>query len=183
MFSGTKVRGLRRAKGLTLQKLSKKTGLPWLHIQAYETGRRNNPTALTLEKLASALNVSIDDFFEYDHEGQRPLEIVLERIEELAKKRKLNLPKDIYPLYLFQEVLGIVDNAVFTDILLALAKGRVIELIPVFPCDIKEGMKVYQVPGLGDKKHYSFTIVDRPIPEPEQRSAAKARRRTRKGGR
>jgi hypothetical protein len=39
---------------------------------------------------------------------------------------------------------------------LALARGRVIELIQIHPADIKESMRVYQVLELGNKKYYSF---------------------------
>ena len=160
MFSGKKLREIRKSKGLTLKKLAEKADLNWQQIQALETGIRTGLTAITLRKIALALDVSMDEFFDNEYPGRpRPLKPVLEEIKELAERRRLNLPKDIYPLSLFQEALGIADNEVFINILLALAKGRLIELIPVFARDIKEGMKVYQVPGLGNKKYYSFTIV------------------------
>ena len=159
MFSGKKLRELRKSKGLTLKKLAEKADLNWQQIQALETGIRTGLTAITLRKIALALDVSMDEFFEDEHLGQRPLGLILDGIEELAERRRLTLPKDIYPIYLFQEALGIADNEAFTNILLALARGRVIELIPVFARDTKEGMKVYQVPELGNKKYYSFTIV------------------------
>jgi cbb3-type cytochrome oxidase cytochrome c subunit len=40
---------------------------------------------------------------------------------------------------------------VFIDILLVLARGRVIELIPVFSCSINEGMRVYEFPKVRGK--------------------------------
>jgi transcriptional regulator with XRE-family HTH domain len=161
MFSGQKLREIRRAKGFTLKRLAESTGLRWVQIQGYETGKTNNPTAHSLEQLALVLGVSIDDLFDIASARQRPIGIVVDKIEELAKRQRLTLPKDIYPLFLFQEALGIEDEGVFTNILVALARGKVIELIPVFTCDIKEGMKVYPVPGLGKKKYLSFTIKRR----------------------
>ena len=158
IFRGNKLRDIRRAKSITLKGLAKKASVNWVQVQGYETGKRE-PMASTLRKIALALDVSMDEFFDNEYPGRpRPLKPVLEEIKELAERRRLNLPKDIYPLSLFQEALGIADNEVFTNILLVLAKGKIIELVPVFPCDIKQGMKVYQVPGLGKKKYYSFTI-------------------------
>lgn len=180
MFSGTRLKEIKKGKRYTLAALAKETGLHWTTLSGYERGKRE-PSANALRKIALALSVNMDDFFENGPLAQRPLGLVIEGIEKLAERRRLSLLKGIYPLFLFQEFLGLGD-AIFTNILLALARGRVIELIPVFPCDIKEGMKVYQIPDLGNKKYYSFTIIDSPMPEPDQRSAAKAGRRTRKGG-
>jgi len=110
-------------------------------------------------RMASNRAQLMEDFFEDEEPIEiKPLDPIVEKIKELAERRRLNLPKSIYPLSLFQEALGIADTEVFTNILLVLAKGKIIELVPVFPCDIKQGMKVYQVPGLGKKKYYSFTI-------------------------
>ena len=158
MFSGARLKKIRKEKRYHLAALAKETGLHWTSISSYERGKRD-PGANALRKIALALGVSMDEFFDNSYKRQRPLGIVAEKIEELAKRQRLTLPKDIYPLSLYQEALGIEDNEVFTGILLVLARGRVIELIPIFPRDIKEGMKVYQVPELGKKKYYSFTIV------------------------
>lgn len=161
MFNGIKLREIRKSRGLTLKKLAEKAGLNWLQIQSLEIGRRNNPTAITLRKIALALDTAMDDFFEDEDSGRKPLELVLDKIAELTKRRRLTLPKDIYPLFLFQEALGITDNEVFVNVLLALAKGKIIKLIPVVSRDIKKGMKVYQVDGLGKKRYYSFNITQR----------------------
>lgn len=80
----------------------------------------------------------------------------LRKIEKLAKKRKINLASEIYPLFLLEEVLGI-DNEAFITLLENLALKRVIELIEISPSDIKKRMKVYELPGVSkDKKYYGF---------------------------
>ena len=158
MFNKEKLKKIRKENRLTRKELAKITDLHLMTIASYEAGKRE-PMAEPLRRISKALKVSMEDFFEDEEPIEiKPLEPILEKIEELAERRRLNLPKDIYPLSLFQEALGIEDNEVFTNILLALAKGRVIELIQIYPVDIKDGMKVYQVPGLGKKKYYSFTI-------------------------
>jgi excisionase family DNA binding protein len=81
---------------------------------------------------------------------------ILRKIEELAKKRKVNLAKDVYPLFLFQEVLDINEKA-FIGLLERLARENIIELTSISPRDIKKGMKIYELPRLSkDKKYYSF---------------------------
>jgi len=160
MFSKEKLKKIRTEKRLTRKKLAEITGLHLMTIASYEAGTRE-PKAEPLRRIAKAFKLSMEDFFDDEEEPIeiKPLEPVIEKIKEIVEKQRLNLPENIYPLSLFQEALGIADNEVFINILLALAKGRLIELIPVFARDIKEGMKVYQVPGLGNKKYYSFTIV------------------------
>ena len=160
MFSKEKLKKIRTEKRLTRKKLAEITGLHLMTIASYEAGTRE-PKAEPLRRIAKAFKLSMEDFFDDEEEPieVRPLEPIVEKIKEVAERRRLTLPKDIYPIYLFQEALGIADNEAFTNILLALARGRVIELIPVFARDTKEGMKVYQVPELGNKKYYSFTIV------------------------
>src|SRR3990167_7675015 len=151
MFNKEKLKKIRKENRLTRKELAKISDLHLMTIASYEAGKRE-PMAEPLRRISKALKVSMEDFFEDEEPIEiKPLEPILEKIEELAERRRLNLPKDIYPLSLFQEALGIEDNEVFTNILLALAKGRVIELIQIYPVDIKDGMKVYQVPGLGKK--------------------------------
>ena len=158
MFNKEKLKKIRKENRLTRKELAKIADLHLMTIASYEAGKRE-PMAEPLRRISKALKVSMEDFFEDEEPIEiKPLDPIVEKIKELAERRRLNLPKSIYPLSLFQEALGIADTEVFTNILLVLAKGKIIELVPVFPCDIKQGMKVYQVPGLGKKKYYSFTI-------------------------
>lgn len=56
-----RVKEYRRQKGLTHQKLAEKTGLSFNTITKIEQGIGKSPTLDTLNKLADALNVSIDE--------------------------------------------------------------------------------------------------------------------------
>jgi XRE family transcriptional regulator of biofilm formation len=56
-----RVKEYRRQKGLTQQKLAEKTGLSFNTITKIEQGIGKSPTLDTLNKLADALNVSIDE--------------------------------------------------------------------------------------------------------------------------
>ena len=51
---------MRKAQGLTQHKLSAMSGVPRVSIARYETGKVS-PNVRVLERLAQALNVSIDD--------------------------------------------------------------------------------------------------------------------------
>lgn len=51
---------VRKARGLTQRKLSAMSGVPRVSIARYETGKVS-PNVRVLERLAQALNVSIDD--------------------------------------------------------------------------------------------------------------------------
>lgn len=55
------IRKLRQQKGMSQDRLSKKADLALNTIVKIETGEKPNPTIETLEKIAKALGVSIED--------------------------------------------------------------------------------------------------------------------------
>lgn len=59
---GKNVRRLRLLRDLKQEQLADKSGLSLQHIGAIERGT-GNPTLLTLEKIASALSVSVEELF------------------------------------------------------------------------------------------------------------------------
>ena len=59
MTIGDRIKTVRMEKGLSITQLAKKMGVAEGTIRQYETGRRN-PKPKTIEKFASALNVSVD---------------------------------------------------------------------------------------------------------------------------
>lgn len=59
---GANVRRLRKAKGISQQKLGEKAGFDYRYIGFIEQARVN-PTIKTLEKVANALNVTVRDLF------------------------------------------------------------------------------------------------------------------------
>lgn len=59
---GANVRKIRKAKGLSQQKLGERASFDYRYIGFIEQARVN-PTIKTLEKVASALNVTVRDLF------------------------------------------------------------------------------------------------------------------------
>lgn len=65
MTAMEKIRKLRTAKGLTIYKLSKETGITQNHISDLECGRRN-PSLETLKRLIVPLGISLSELFSED---------------------------------------------------------------------------------------------------------------------
>ena len=58
-----RIRRIRKSKGLTQTRLAERIGIPVQTYNGYELGRRKITTD-TLEKIATALNEPIENFFE-----------------------------------------------------------------------------------------------------------------------
>ena len=58
---GTNIKKLRKQKGYSLEKISKLANLSLNTVVKVESGINKNPTIETLTKIASALEVKIDD--------------------------------------------------------------------------------------------------------------------------
>lgn len=61
--AGENIRYYRKLRGLTLRELSSMTEVPVVTIQQYETGNRREPRKSVMDKLAKALNVSVDQLY------------------------------------------------------------------------------------------------------------------------
>ncbi|MFZ5965640.1 MAG: helix-turn-helix domain-containing protein [Bacillota bacterium] len=61
MVNGKKIRELRKEKGYTSQDLAVRSNLSKSYIEELERGDKKNPSFSTVEKLADALNVLVDD--------------------------------------------------------------------------------------------------------------------------
>lgn len=59
---GRRVRELRRARGLTQERLGHQSGLHPTYIAGIELGNRN-PSLVTIEKIAGALEIHISELF------------------------------------------------------------------------------------------------------------------------
>jgi len=57
------IRGIRKEKGISQDRLSKEADLALNTVVKIETGESPNPTVETLQKIAKALGVSISDLF------------------------------------------------------------------------------------------------------------------------
>lgn len=60
MEFGEYLRSLRREKGLSIQKLSERSGISNAYISQVETGKRGVPSPEVLDKLAAGLEVSYE---------------------------------------------------------------------------------------------------------------------------
>ncbi len=58
MEIGEFIRNFRKKKQLTLNELAKKSGVSQPYLSQLETGKNNNPTSDTLEKIAKGLDLS-----------------------------------------------------------------------------------------------------------------------------
>lgn len=58
-----KLKERRKELGMTQGQLALKTGLAKGYVSDLETGRRNNPSLVTMKKIAKALKCKIGDIF------------------------------------------------------------------------------------------------------------------------
>ncbi len=81
---GARIKELRKLRKLTQDELSEKIDIDAKHMSRIEVGG-SYPSLDTLEKMASALNVEMKDFFEFAHEAKRSKEI-RQALDSLAKE-------------------------------------------------------------------------------------------------
>lgn len=58
---GSKIKKLRQVKGMTQEELARKADIPYATLLKIENDNVQNPTINTLQKLAQALEVSVDE--------------------------------------------------------------------------------------------------------------------------
>jgi transcriptional regulator with XRE-family HTH domain len=64
---GQRIKELRKARGLSQDRLSEKIGIDSKHLSRIEVGK-NYPSLDTLQKLADALHVELKDLFDFKHQ-------------------------------------------------------------------------------------------------------------------
>lgn len=62
---GKRIRQLRSESGMSQEKLALKAGIDRTYLAGIEAGKRN-ATITSLEKVISALGISMKDFFDFD---------------------------------------------------------------------------------------------------------------------
>jgi transcriptional regulator with XRE-family HTH domain len=89
---GSRIKELRKLRGLSQERLSEKVGIDPKHLSRIEVGR-GFPSLDTLERLANVLNVELKDFFEFAHEAKSPKELkeALSSLIKEADEEKLRL--------------------------------------------------------------------------------------------
>ena len=72
-LSKEKLNFQKNKKKLTNQKISQLTNIPISNIDKIFSGANSNPTLDTIQKIASVLDCSIDDFIDYQKEPVSPI--------------------------------------------------------------------------------------------------------------
>ena len=62
---GNRIKYLRAQKGLSQEKLALKAGIDRTYLAGIENAKRN-ATLISIDKIVSALEVSLSDFFDFD---------------------------------------------------------------------------------------------------------------------
>lgn len=83
---GSKLKKLRKQSHITIDELSKETGVGKSTISDIETGKAKSPKTTTLKKLADYFNVSMDYILGNTNETEKP---------ELNKRDLRNIAKDV----------------------------------------------------------------------------------------
>lgn len=99
-----KIKALRKTRGLTQEQLAEQLGVQRATISNYEIGRRS-PHIKELEKIASALGVSLDYFGVQTndvHDLIARAQMVFEN-PEIDPQEKANVYKEVMRLYLKME--------------------------------------------------------------------------------
>lgn len=89
---GSRIKELRKLRKLSQDELSEVVEIDPKHLSRIEVGR-GFPSLDTLEKLATALQVELKDFFEFAHETGDPKELkrIMDGIVREADRDKLKL--------------------------------------------------------------------------------------------
>ena len=84
---GEKIKGLRKAKNMTQEELSKMLKVSQPVLNRWETGSRN-PSLKTLKKISDVFNISIDTLL-LDHKDMKKLTIqdktLLEKLQQIER--------------------------------------------------------------------------------------------------
>jgi len=91
-LSKEKLNSQKAKKNLTNYKISKITQIPISNIEKIFSGVNKNPTLETIQKIALALECSVDDFIDYEFEPVSPVYVDKQTqliAEEIYKDKKL----------------------------------------------------------------------------------------------
>ncbi|WP_422446541.1 helix-turn-helix domain-containing protein [Thermoanaerobacterium sp. DL9XJH110] len=90
MIDGKLIRDFRRKRNLSLQELARRAGLSVSYLSEIERGKKQ-PSLETIDKLATALNISREGFFERpDAPAPRPVALG-DKISLLRREKKMTL--------------------------------------------------------------------------------------------
>ena len=124
-ISADKLKALRKQKGFSQEELSKVSGIPVMTIRSWEQGSRTPRDIYVIERLCSALEISIDDLLhdELAHaEAMRNSEI-----GDYEEVRINTLTQSIYDKDNLYGILKLLDRFIDT-----VGKKRAIEIMEEF---------------------------------------------------
>jgi transcriptional regulator with XRE-family HTH domain len=81
---GGRIRELRKKQHLTQEELARGSGVYFKFVGGIERGTVN-PTLRVLKKIATALNVSLADLFQYDLDGRNPKKVRRQLADEIRR--------------------------------------------------------------------------------------------------
>ncbi len=89
---GRRIKELRRKRGLTQERLAERANLDVKYVGNIERGKEN-PTVATLERLAGALSVKMDQLLSFGHQiqGERQLRRRIIQILNKCDEKELQL--------------------------------------------------------------------------------------------
>src|SRR5690554_1900986 len=99
---GDRVKKYREKSGMSMTELSEKAGVAKSYLSALERNIQKNPSIQFLEKIASVLNISIDQLLKDQEENQNPDDAVLDQEwQELVREAmKSGVSKDEFRNFL-----------------------------------------------------------------------------------
>lgn len=91
---GQRIRYLRNLRSMTQEQLGEKADVNYKYLGAIERGEKN-PSTDNLAKIASALNVKLNELFIFEHEIN-DIQLLKKKINNLLKDANRNESKIIY---------------------------------------------------------------------------------------
>lgn len=85
---GQRIKQLREAQGLTVNKLANLSGISQSHLREIELGNKN-PTVETLSYFCESLNITLSDFFKESDDNITP--VLLKSMRKLSEQQQLIL--------------------------------------------------------------------------------------------
>lgn len=91
MPTGSRIKEIRKQKGLTQKQLGEKCGMYESQIRKYENGKAN-PKIETLQKIATALKCNLSDLMDADEYKLHNIEIAIKKVNDsvLEKNKEID---------------------------------------------------------------------------------------------
>lgn len=86
---GDNIKIIRKLKEIGLNELARAAGVNASYLSAIELKKKNNPSVITLEKIAKALNVGSEEFFKTEPMCDAEMEMYEEMYQENRENRNI----------------------------------------------------------------------------------------------